>query len=325
MDTLRQQIAQKKILSGYLFFGEEERQKDLAIKSIAHAFTGSDQAGSGLEVVYGSEIDGADIVNRAQSVAMFARRTALVVKEAEGLSAKSRNAVAGYFASPSPDTCLILSTVKSDSKMALVKQFDDLVAAVNFKPLLEPEAVDWAAREARRRKLRLSAPATQLLVAMTGTDLGVIGQELDKLALLPGTTDSGEISAESVRSLAGLNILYDVYGLTGAIARRRREALSIFQRMLSSGEDPARILSSIGYELIRLWKVASAAGDAAAIARQAGLHEYAVRQLLPDAKRRTDMEYAAALDRVYRAEFRLKSGRGEPAAQLQHLIYHLTS
>jgi DNA polymerase-3 subunit delta len=326
LDTLRQQIAQKKVLPCYLFFGEEEHQKNLAVRTIAKLFLGADQSGPGPEIVYGSEIDGAEIVNRAQSLGMFSQRTVLVVREADALSVKSRAAIAGYLAGPNPDACLILCTVKPDAKMALVKQFDELAAVVNFKALTEREAADWALKEAAGRKLRLTADAAQLLVRLAGTDLGVINRELDKLALLPGPQAAGEIGTGAIRSLAGLNLTYGDYELTTAVSfGQRREALAIFQTMLLSGEDPARILSSIGYELMKLWKVASVPGDAAAVARRTGIHEYAVRQLLPAARRRSGDEYSAAICRVYRAELRLKSGRGEPAALVQDLIYNLTT
>lgn len=324
LDTLRQQIAQKKVLPCYLFFGEEEHQKDLAVKAIARVFLGTDQPGP--ETVYGTEIDGGGIVDRAQSLGMFAPRTVLTVKEADALSGKSRTAVAGYLASPNPDTCLILSTIKSDPKMALVKQFDGPAAAVNFRPLTEREAADWALKEATTRKLRLSSDAALLLVELAGTDLGVISRELDKLSLLPGTPAVSEIGTAAVQSLAGLNLHYGEYALTNAVSRgQRREALAIFQTMLSSGEDPARMLASLGYEMIKLWKMASVPGDAQSVSRRTGIHEFAVRQLLPVARRRSGTEYAAAVGRIYRTEFSLKSGRGEPAALVQNLIYQLTT
>ncbi|MRR09405.1 DNA polymerase III subunit delta [bacterium] len=323
LDTLRQHAAHKKLSSCYLFFGEEEHLKSQMVRSLAVAFLGSDPPGSGLEVLYGSETDGGQIVDRAMSLGMFAQRTMLVVREADALSAKSRAAVAGYLAAPNPDACLVLTTVKPDARSALVRQFDPVASVVNFKPMTEPEAADWARAEASRRGLRLTAEAAQSLVARAGTDLGVLDGELAKLAVHAG---GAAIGAGEVRALAGSNLQYGDYELADAVSRgQRRESLAIYQTMISAGEDPVRILASICSGMLRLWKVASAPGDPAAVARSTGIHEYAVRQLLPAARRRTRAEYADALGRIYRAECRLKSGRGEPAALVQRLIHHLTT
>ncbi|MCU0607823.1 MAG: DNA polymerase III subunit delta [Candidatus Edwardsbacteria bacterium] len=326
LDTLRQHAAQKKLSSCYLFFGEEEHLKDQMVRSLATAFLGTDPPGAGLEVLYGSETDGMQIVDRALSLGMFAPRTMLVVREADALSAKSRAAVAGYLAAPNPDACLVLTTAKPDAKSALVRQFEPVAAVVNFKPLTEAEAADWARSESARRGLRLTAEAAQQLVARAGTGLGVIDGELAKLATHAGAAGGAEIGAAAVRALAGSNPQYGDYELADAVSRcLRRESLAIYQTMLSAGEDPVRILASICSGMLRLWKVASVPGDPAAVARRTGIHEYAVRQLLPAARRRTRAEYADALDRIYRAECRLKSGRGQPAALVQRLIHHLTT
>ena len=326
LDTLQQQLSQLKLAPGYLFFGEEEYQKQLVITAICRAFLGGDQLASGTEILYGSEIDGAEIVNRAQSLGMFAQRTALVVREADALSVKSRAAVAAYFDRPSPDSCLILSTLKPDAKSALVKQFDGLITVVNFKQLDDREAAGWAVREASTRGLRLAGTAAQVLVDLAGRDLGVISRELDKLATnLTGRT-AVEITAATVKSLVGLNQSCTVYDLTAAIGNRDRAgALSIYQSLLGAGEDPTRILSAIGYELVKLWKVASVPGDSWSVSKRTGIYEYAVRQLQPAARKRSGNDYLRAFDQAYRAEYRIKSGRGDDAALVQHLIFQLTS
>lgn len=326
MDTLRQQVAQNKVLPCYLFFGEEEYLKAQAVRSLARAFLGTDQGGAGLETLYGSETDGPQIVDRAQSLGMFAQRTLLVVREADALSVKSRAAVAGYLAAPNPDACLVLTTAKPDAKSALVRQFDPLAAVVNFKSLTETEAADWTRAESSRRGLHLSAAAAQLLVAQAGTDLGVVSGELDKLAVHGGGAGGDAAGSDAVRALAGSNLQYGDYELADAVTRGQpRESLSIYQTMLSAGEDPVRVLASISSGVIRLCKVAGVPGDAPAVARRTGIHEFAVRQLLPAARRRTRAECADALERIYRTECQLKSGRGEPAALVQRLIYHLTT
>ncbi|HTY08826.1 MAG TPA: hypothetical protein VMF29_06650, partial [Candidatus Edwardsbacteria bacterium] len=166
----------------------------------------------------------------------------------------------------------------------------------------------------------------QQLVAAAGTDLGVICGELDKLAANLAGRATEAIPAETVRALAGHNLSDTVYDLTGAIGRRdRARALAVFQSLLDTGEDPTRLLTAIGYELIKLWKVASATGDSWDISRRTGIHEYAVRQLLPAARKRSERDYLRAIDRTYRAEHRIKSGRGDDTALVQNLIIQLTS
>lgn len=328
-NDLERQIAAKKISFAYFFPGEEEYLKDQSISKLAVAFLGETQVSQGLERISATEQDGISIVQRTQSLGMFAEQRVIVVKEIEALSVKSRKLVLEYLDSPSQDVCLILCAVNLDKKTAFYKGLAEKIPTLVFNQLKEAETVKWVMAKASARGLKIAPTGAQMLVEISGNNLGILDKEIEKLEIYNIGQNRTEITEADIKSLAGSSFEVESYELANSIcAKDRDKSLILYQKLLASGEDPVRLVSAIYYQLEKYWKVAllTARGIPA---RQIGYsiqsHEYYVNQMIPVSRNRSSQQYLWAMDQIYRTEFRLKSGLGEPRTIVQKLIYKLSS
>jgi len=328
-NDLERQLAAKKISLAYFFPGEEEYLKDLAVRKIAACFIGQSQFSQGLEVVSATELDGAEIVQRTQSLGMFSEQRVVVVKETESFSVKSRKQILEYLDNPSQDVCLILCSAGLDKKTAFYKGLTEKTQTLMFNPLKEPETIKWVMAKAAERGLTLAPSGAQMLVEISGNSLGILDKEIEKLEIFYSGRPGIKIEQKDVVVLAGSSSEVESYELANAVCNKDLfGSLSAYERLLASGEDPVRLLSAIYYQLEKIWKVAllSAQGvPARQIAYNILSHEYYVNQMIPESRRRSQAQYLSAMKEIFATELRLKSGQGEAKTIVQQLIYKLSS
>lgn len=324
--SLLSQVDKGKVQFTYCFIGEEEYLKQQAVKLIAEAYLGKDSGTEPVRTIYASEVDGQGIVDQASNLGFFHQRQVLVVKEIEALSTKSRKAVRSYLEHPSPDTCLILSSFKLESKSPFIKDLEPAVAVVMFGELDETELLKWLAALAKQRGLTIDDQAAESLIYLSGTNLGVLDQELDKVAAYLSGGQRTKIQDSDVKALAGMSSQSTPTELVQAVARKdRQSAMSVLERLLNAGEDPVRLLSNIYYQMEPLWRVWLVANRRPGYVDNRTYWMSQKQELRELAQKRKPNEYLAAMEILFQAEHQMKTGTGEPRSVVQKVVHQLTS
>ena len=110
---------------------------------------------------------------------------------------------------------------------------------------LVPWCVEWAKT---RYKKKLDSDTAESLIELVGTSMGMLDQELQKLASAVG--DSPAITVEDVQRFVGRSKSADVFRILDAIGEGRPgEALSILEDLFAEGEDPMAILGPLTAQL----------------------------------------------------------------------------
>jgi DNA polymerase-3 subunit delta len=114
----------------------------------------------------------------------------------------------------------------------------------------------WCAQWAKAQHGKQLAPAAaELLVELVGPEMGLLDQELLKLAIYVG--DRPGIEVDDVDRLVGSSRAETTWKIFDAIgAGQTAEALTILNRLFDQGEEPLKILGGFGYQLRRLAKTA---------------------------------------------------------------------
>lgn len=329
ISSLDTDILKSRIHPAYCFVGEEEYLKGLYIKKIAGAFLGRNVE-HGMEIVYGSDTDAKEIIDRSQSLGIFAEKRVLVVREVDALSPKSRKLLLEHLGrEPSPDTCLILCSFKLDAKTAFYRELQENTIFVSFDSLKADNLVNWITTKAKELGCRISVPAAQFLIQLSGQGLGLIEQELLKLsAYLEGSSDR-EIKSEHIKMLAGDTGEVGGFELAEALAKKDlKQSLALFHKMLGTGEDPVRMLSGINHKFNTLWRVKLMLAQGLspeAMGRKMRIHPYALKMAIPAAQKRSEREYWDIFNSLFNAELKLKSGSGDPRTMMQQVIFKLSS
>jgi len=216
-------------------------------------------------------------------------RRLVVVESADPFVTRHRADLEKLFARKehSKTGVLVLEVKTWPSNTRLAKALDDAAAIVCKAPTTQKLA-GWVAQWAQSAHgKRLSADAARLLVDLVGPDMGLLDQELAKLAVYVG--DAAGVEAADVDRLTGNSREEDVWKVFSAIADGRpADALSILDRLLDQGNEPVAVLSgpfswqlrrlAQAYRLTRQGRTVSAALAEAGVPRGEAL----LRHLGPD-------------------------------------------
>jgi DNA polymerase-3 subunit delta len=239
----------------YVVHGDEDLLRRLALQAIRRAVLGPDDDGFSYSVHAGDKATFAAVMDELQTVPFFGERRLVVVENADPFVTRYR-AILEKAVADLPDTGVLVLDVRtwpSNTRLAkLVDQAATLSCKAPAASKLPPWCVQWA--KVRHGK-QLASPAAELLVELVGADMGLLDQELAKLAIYVG--DRVRIDAEDVDRLVGRSRQENTWKIFDAIgAGQSAAALAILDRLLDQGEDPMRILGAFSLQLRRLAQAA---------------------------------------------------------------------
>jgi DNA polymerase-3 subunit delta len=212
-------------------------------------------------------------------------------------------------------------------RSAFCRRLAEATVSVECRPLSPEALVNWVIQKAGRAGKQWSTEAVQALLDRSGSDLGAVNTEMEKVSILVGERDG--IGIEDVRGAFGLS-RYSPYALGSAVwAGNLKESLTILSDLLEWGESPGTILYALTRDLLSLLKVRALLDrkvpqqEIVAALCRSRLPIQAARALLEAARERTARELGRNLESVYRVDRAVKSGREESEASLQGLVFAL--
>jgi DNA polymerase III delta subunit len=181
------------------------------------------------------------------------------------------------------------------------------------------ELRDWVVRLARERGREIAAAAADMLLDRTGSSLGALAGEIEKLSL-PGHAGTRIDDAEIRRGVAATRD-HVVAELTDHIARRdAAEAVRCLRQLLDDGEPAPRILAFVAANCRRALQVAELRERGCApaeIARRLGMPAWLVER---NVGRGSSAGLAAAMIALRDADVALKSARAAEAVFEQAVL-----
>ncbi|QBD79502.1 DNA polymerase III subunit delta [Ktedonosporobacter rubrisoli] len=180
----------------------------------------------------------------------------------------------------------------------------------------------WIVNRAKTAQVKIAPEAASLLANFIGNNLRLLANELDKLATYAGA--GATISAEEVRQLSAQVQEARIFDLTDALAQRnRKKALNILHDLLSDGEPPLKLISTITSQvrsLLLVKELAQKGMRAGQISSTLGIAPFIAEKAL----RQVGNFNAAQLEGTYRqllaTDAALKRSRLAPEMALDLLI-----
>jgi DNA polymerase-3 subunit delta len=116
--------------------------------------------------------------------------------------------------------------------------------------------LDWCVRWAKAQyKKQLPPEGANLLVELIGPEMGVLDQELAKLATYVG--DLPNIKPEDIDTLVGHSRVETAWRMLDAVAAGNAgQALTTLHHLFDQGEEPIALLGAMSWQLRRLAQVA---------------------------------------------------------------------
>jgi DNA polymerase-3 subunit delta len=231
LKTLRDAIKRRSFDGAYYISGEDDYQKDDAVRQLIEAALDPTSRDFNLDTRRGSDLDAETLEILLSTPPMMADRRVVVVRDIGGLKKDARKILDRYLGKPAADLLLIL-TCPSGSKSDSV--ISGSVTTLEFDLLSGDRIPRWIAHYATTELgIGISQPAIELLQAAVGSDLHQLAAEIDKLAsYMDGK--GAEISEEAVAAVVGVRRGETQADLLDAVADRNlSRALELIPHVLS--------------------------------------------------------------------------------------------
>ncbi len=301
----------------YYLHGEEEYLKDRALEGLKALCGDPDLGVSDL-----TNPSAQEIIESCETLPFFCERRLVVVRELKTTAekdAKDAKAIAAYLPRIPETTILaILERGAADKRKALFKAFAAIKADVDFAILGEEDAARFCVKTAAKRGCTIEPRDARLLVAMAGTPLMELNNELSKCCDYVG---NGAITAEVINALVRRNVETNIFHMLDAmLAGRVGDGLKQLHEMLQAGEEPLRMVAFLAGRF-RAMLIGKRALDAGLPRQKAvaaiGGSPFAAGKALDAAKRFTSEQLLHALDLFSAADADIKLSRQAPRLALE--------
>jgi len=317
-------------------FGDESFLKLHSLARLREAVLGTDEGDFSLTTFEGPGAELRDVLGELATVAMFGDgKRLVVVDDADDFVSRNRPKLEDYVARPAATGVLVLQLKSFPGNTRLYKAVVAGGMAIDCSAPRAAGLSRWLSTWAKQAHgVQLAPSAADVLIELVGAEMGLLDQELAKLALSSGADK--KVTAEMVHQLAGgwrTRTAWEM--LDAALAGDVRGAMQQLDRLVAAGESPVGLLGQISASLrrfaaaTRLVLQAEAAGRRIALRgalEQAGFRSFvlqkAERQLRHLGRRRGGQLYRWLLQ----ADLDLKGASAlPPRLILERLIVRLAA
>ena len=233
-------------------FGDESYLRRQAILCLRAAVLGGEDGDFSLKTFDGRSSPFRDVHEELSTVAMFGGgKRLVVVEDADEFVTRCRTQLEDYVVKPSRSGVLVLDLDSLPSNTRLHKAIAADGLLVDCSAPAPVRLCKWLGDWAKQHhRVQLPQTAAEMLVELIGPELGLLDQELAKLALLAGQEQ--KITPEMVgHSVGGWRAKTTWEMLDAALDGNVREAMLQLDRLMASGEQPVGLLGQISASLRR--------------------------------------------------------------------------
>jgi DNA polymerase-3 subunit delta len=238
-------------LPGVIALIGDERALKLSVEQaiVAATLDGEDETPTKFA---GKDTDLKTVRDELLTISMWGDRRVVIVEDASDFVSAHRAGLETYAEKPAKKSLLVLDVKSMPKNTRLYKIVDKSGLVVECSELKGAALNRWIGDTARNGYDKtIDSAAVGLLIELVGPNLGMLDQELSKLASYVG--DLPNIDSEAVRRLVGGWKAETTWAMTDAVRDGRLgDALTALDKLLNSGESPYRILGGISYVFRKL-------------------------------------------------------------------------
>jgi len=345
-------VQARKLKAGYVFVGDEAFFRKRCRDAVLQYLIPAEVRDLSIYEMDLAEIDLQQILDRARTPSLMAPFQAFFIRGIKNLYTRGKHdeefaAIAEYFENPNPDALIIFVadhiTIPADVRRMELQDRDryerirqtlgEYCSILEFARVDEGDAVKWAMETAAAEQVRLDTDAARELVDSLGGDMMMIANELEKLTVYVGQRQ--RITLGDIETMVLAAKQRSFYELTDAIsARDRTRALTVLDAILSSGDGEEAAIGHL-YMLARTFRqmlvisernVRDSRALWQALWQGFRVPPFAAEDVIRQARRyKSRRELTAAIRRIARADFALRSNPVSKRLVLENLVLDLTA
>lgn len=239
----------------YVLSGDEDFLKRHVLAQLIPVVIGDADPDYAVTNFSGDKTEFSTVRNELDSVSFFSERRLVIVDQADPFVTKFRSQLEAFVTVPSEVGTLVLDVKTFPATTKLAKAVPD-AAHIVCKSLGDAKLPAWCVSWCQSQYgKKLSSAASQMLVELVGSTMGVLDQELQKLKDYIGERPT--IEPKDVEELTGRSRGANVFKILDAIgAGQPATALRILTELFEEGEVPLAILGALGSQLRKLARAA---------------------------------------------------------------------
>ena len=196
-----------------------------------------------------------------------------------------------------------------------------------FKQQDEKTLMRWAAGILGKNGRKITQRDVELLVSMTGTDMGNLRMELEKV--IAYTEGRDVVTGEDIRTVCTTQTTNKIFDMVRAVTEKnQKRALDLYYDLLTLREPPMRILFLLAKQFRQICLTKKLSGEGLSqteIASKLGVPSFVVRNLATCARAYTVEELEGAVRDFVDAEEAVKTGTLGDVLSVELLIVKYSS
>ena len=321
-EQLIHQINQQQIHPIYLLAGEEPFFIDQLTAAITTAVSTPESEAFDKTVLYGKDTQPDQLIEAAKRFPMLSPYQLLIVREAQHLE-RQMDALTPYIQQPQPTTVLVLcyKYKKFDKRTKFFKAVEKNGVYFESKPLYDNQIEPWIQATAQTMGLQMDPAAARLIFFNTGTDLGRIYSELEKLKII-GNTET--ITTAHIEKHIGFSKDYNNFELVNALADKNfAKAVHIVEQMSNnSKQNPVVVTISTVFSFFQRLLIFHGLTNKSEAAKVLGIRPFFVKQYAQAASRYSMKQCSQAIAVLAQTD-RKSKGLGADAAKTEALLQEM--
>ncbi len=309
MKTIDEDIKTGQLKTAYLLYGPETYLRRQYRDKLKHAMAAPDD-NMNFATFEGKETDVEAVIELAETLPFFAEQRVILI-ENSGFFKNSCERLAEYLPKTPSTTHFIFVEDEVDKRSKCYKAVQKTGKVVEFATQTEELLTRWILSRLKKEGKNITGSVMQLFLSKTGTDMGNIDRELEKLICY--TMGRPVIEAADVEAIATEQTQNKIFEMVNAIAEHnQRKALDLYYDLLTLKEPSMRIMYLISRQfqiLLNVRDMSARGMDQASMAKIAGIPPFAVRRNVSQAKGFSMEQLKQALRDGVDLEEAVKTGR----------------
>lgn len=307
MRTLNEHIKKGQFKNVYLLYGPEVYLKKQYRDKLKEAIIGSDTMNYNYYEGKGQDIKA--IIGIAETMPFFSDRR-LIVVENSGFFSSTQEELAAYMKEIPETTYIVFVEEDVDKRNKLFKAVSSVGYAANMTSPDEKTLKLWVAGMIKKEGKNVSERTVMKFLETVDNDMENIRQELEKL--LCYTAEADVVTEEDVAEVCSVHTENKIFEMIQSVAlKNQREALRLYDDLLTLKEPPMRILYLIAKQfntLLQIKELAVRGYTSPVIAERIGMKEFIVRKNMGLTKKFSIKELTEAVSECAKSEEAVKTG-----------------
>ena len=323
--NLQEDIKTGKFKNAYLLFGEEAYLKIQYKEKLIQALNPDDDT-MNFTKYEGKGIEVREMIDLCETMPFFADHRVVLV-ENSGFFKNKCDELADYMKTLPDYLRLVFVEEEVDKRSRMYKAVKNCGRIVEFAKQDEKTLMRWAAGILAREGRKITTRDMELFLTKTGTDMGNIRMELEKL--ISYTVGRDVVTAADIQAGCTTQTTNKIFDMVRAVTEKnQKRALDLYYDLLTLREPPMRILFLLAkqFRQICLTKKMSQEGlSQTEIASKMGVPSFVVRNLASCARSYTVEELENAVRDFVDAEEAVKTGTLGDVLSVELLIVKYSS